>query len=513
MEYLVVGSGFGGAFSALQLSKAGKEVAVIERGVWPDRDESCWDESKLYYPIPKYRGHVPILVDQREGPLQEVWPEDTVGGMSTMYGAAAYRFREEDFLGAPDGETGGRDQSSAWPVDYATMEPFYLEAERIQHVAGVEGEDITEPPRSAPFPQKSPELSRPSKRIWDAAEKLGLHPAHIPLAINFDGNSPGKTCIRCDTCDKFLCRIRAKNDLTVVALPEAMAHGAEIVPDTRVVRINVSGDRAVSVDVIHQSTGRCQRIKAEYVILSCGAVWTPYLLLVSGIRSCGGGQNLIGRGLLRHANSVTTGLSITPVNPEHKLHKLVWIPDFYHGHPCPEKDPHGPWGTIQQIHIPGRLTLQANSPRGLKTAAATASGLLMGLLNIAEDERNESNRVFPDPSARDKFGQPMLRVFHRYSPRDIRARKALEREARKILRRADAVPSYTYLVESCSHATGTCRFGHNRESSVLDPDCRVWGFENLFVVDASFMPSSSSLNPSLTIAANAIRVSRAMLNP
>ena len=86
-EYLIVGSGFGGAFAAYNLARAGKDVLVVERGIWGVRDDSCWDEVRLHLVDPLYRGHTPILVNQKEGKLDEYWPDDTVGGMSTFYGA------------------------------------------------------------------------------------------------------------------------------------------------------------------------------------------------------------------------------------------------------------------------------------------------------------------------------------------------------------------------------------------------------------------------------------------
>jgi len=511
-DCLIIGSGFGGAFAALALARAGTDVLIVERGIWPERDDSCWDERKLYFPTPRYRGYAPILVNQRRDILEEIWPEDMVGGMSTVYGAAAFRMREEDFLGTPREDGSGRVGENAWPIGYSDMEPYYHEAERVQNVAGVEGEDLTEPPRTGPFPQKPPDLPRLSRRIWKAAAEGGLHPAHIPLAINFDGKSPGGTCIRCDTCDKFLCKIGAKNDVTVVCLPAAMHRGARVLPDTRVVRINVSRGRAESVEAVHQCSGERLVIRARQIILAGGALGSPHLLLASGIRSSGPGGSLLGRGLMRHVNSVVTGLSPTPVNPDRSHHKSVWIPDFYHGNPQNGKKPAGPWGTIQQLHIPGRMTLRANSPRGLKTAAAVASRFLMGLLTIAEDVRSETNRVFLDPTRTDRFDMPILRIFHRYGTRDRAVRRALEREARTILQRARAVPVYSYPVVSFSHAYGTCRFGGSEAMSVLDPMCKVWGMKNLFVVDASFMPSGGSVNPSLTIAANALRVVDGILN-
>lgn len=507
-EYLIVGSGFGGSFAALQLAKAGKDVLVIERGVWPARDESCWDENVLHFPEPLYRGHTPVLADQGRGAAEQIWPEDTVGGMSPMYGAAAIRLREQDFLGAPLEDSEARDPVTAWPLSYADLEPYFEEAERLQHVCGVLGEDPSDPPRTSDFPQAPPGLSRPSRRVWAAAERLGLRPAHLPLAINFDGKRGKGRCIRCDTCDKFLCKIEAKNDLTVVVLPEAMSHGAEVVADTRATCIRASGRRAVSVEVLNQSSGSRWTIQAEHVLLAAGALGSPYLLLRSGIKSEGGGGDMIGRFLTRHANCVSAGLLPFRNNPEHAFHKQVVISDFYEGDPRGRRDPRGPWGIIQQVHIPGRALLKANTPPGLKTVTAAVRPFLMGLLCIAEDLPQLSNRVFPDAASVDRFGEPSMQVFHRYCTRDLQAVDALARVARQILRRAAALPVYTFPIASYSHAAGTCRFGKDPRTSVLDPECRMWGFENLWVVDGSFMPTGGAVNPSLTIAANALRVGR-----
>jgi choline dehydrogenase-like flavoprotein len=184
----------------------------------------------------------------------------------------------------------------------------------------------------------------------------------------------------------------------------------------------------------------------------------------------------------------------------------VAISDYYLGDPSGREKPDGPWGLIQQVHMPGKGVLKAETPRGLKTLTGLVRNHLLGLLSIAEDIPQPSNRVYPDPATTDRFGQPSIRVFHRYLPRDYRSLEALARVARRILRKAGAIPVHTHFISTFSHVLGTCRFGTDREASVLDPECRVWGFDNLYVVDGSFMPSGGSVNPSLTIGANALRV-------
>jgi choline dehydrogenase-like flavoprotein len=506
-EYLIIGSGFGGALAAYNLARAGKEVLIVERGKWVVRDDTCWDEVALHLKDPLYRGETPYLVNQKRGRVQEDWPDDTVGGMSPFYGAVSLRMREEDFQGAPVPGSDHRDSESAWPFGYSELSSHYDLAEKLQGVAGIRGEDITEPERLE-YPQRPPEiLSQPSRLIWDAAVSLGMHPFHLPMAINFSGEWGKEKCILCATCDHYLCKIEAKNDLSVVVLPDAMDMGTVLMDNHRAVRINTGGSRARSVTVIDQEKGDETTITADHVIISAGALSTPALLLASGIQHHSKGGALIGRYLMRHANGVVAGVFPFRTNPEMVLQKQVGIPDFYYGLPEPEAEPRGVWGLIQDVSSIGKGVIKDNAPFGLKNVAAFFSDYLINQLCIAEDIPQLENRVSLHPSKRDRFGFPLPLVYHRYHHRDIAARNALYRMAKKVLRKAGALMFYTMPIETFSHAIGTCRFGTKRATSVLDPDCRVWGFENLYVCDASFMPSGGSVNPSLTIAANALRIS------
>ena len=508
-DYVIIGSGFGGAFAAYNLARAGKEVLIVERGIWPMRDESCWDENILHLSNPPlYRGQTPALVDQKKGSFEEDWPNDTVGGMSTFYGAAAFRMREEDFQGAPLPDSPLRNRETVWPYGYEDLAPYYEEAERLQGVAGIRGEDITDPPRKEDFPQPPPEaLSPPSRKIWDASEKMGLHPFHIPLAINFSGHCGISKCVLCSTCDHYLCKIEAKNDLTVHVIPEALKAGAHLLSGTRAVRINFSGKKAVSVDIIDQQSFEKFNVKARTVVLAGGALATPHLLLASGADEYALNGPLIGRYLMRHINGVVSGVFPFKTNPDRVFHRQVDVPDFYFGDPEKKKGPRGCWGIIQDIHTPGRGVIKENVPRGIKNVAAFMSGFLVNLLCIAEDVPQRKNRVYIDWSNRDRYGMPALKIYHRYAGRDLQARKALYRESRRILRKAGALITVTMPIVTFSHAFGTCRFGQDTSSTVLDPDCQVRGIGNLYVLDGSFMPSGGSVNPSLTIAANALKIS------
>jgi choline dehydrogenase-like flavoprotein len=130
---------------------------------------------------------------------------------------------------------------------------------------------------------------------------------------------------------------------------------------------------------------------------------------------------------------------------------------------------------------------------------------------MAEDQPQESNCLGVDWDDCDEFGLPRLTIEHHYTARDCAARDALIGKARSILRRAGAPLTYVHEIKTFSHAVGTVRFGDDPQTSVLDESCRFRGLPNLYVSDASFMPTSAGLNPSLTISANALRVGEAIL--
>ena len=507
-DYIIIGSGFGGAMAAYTLAKKDKNILVIDRGKWPVRDDSCWDEIRLHIKNPMYRGETPFYVDQKEtkkdAKIDEMWSDDTVGGMSTLYGAVSFRMREEDFLGAPS-QDNERDSSSAWPYTYKNLEPYYEKAEKLLGIAGIRGKDITEPPDRADYLHApSTKLSKPSKKLWAAAEKLKLHPFFLPMAINFSGMYGKNKCILCSTCDHYLCKIEAKNDLATIILPATAEQGVSILPETRALKINCTKHRAVSVDLIDQRSGKKFSVKGDNIILSGGALYSPYLLLASGIDKITGSDS-IGRYLMRHANGVVAGIFMSKSNPEKVLQKQIGIPDYYHGDPKGKGAPNGPWGMIQDVSSIGKGVIKANAPFGLKNIAAVVSEYLINLLCIAEDTPQYENRVYADFSKRDKFDSPLLKIYHRYSERDLNARAALYAKAKTILRKAGALFFYTMPIETFSHGLGTCRMGKDAASSVVDANCKVHGMDNLYVIDGSVMPSGGSVNPSLTIAALSIK--------
>ena len=504
-DAVVVGSGFGASMAAYELVHGGLDVVMVERGDWVPRGPESWAPEGSVDLTAFYERDDPYRV-RRGGNGPTVGAYRCVGGPSVFFGGVTIRFREADFAVAPEivGDSG-----AAWPLRYDDLEPYYTRAERILEVAGESGADPTEPPRSAPFPRRLNELSETSQRIGAAATALGLAPFRLPLAISYEASSGRRACVACTTCDTFACAIGAKNDLATQVLPDLLARGLDLRVRTVATRILAEAGRVRGVECVDAATGRREELRAETVFLSAGALASPHLLLASGLERENPAGGLVGRHLMRHCNAIVFGVFPRQPNPRRQFHKQLAVHDLYFGHES-VREPPGKLGSIQQLQTPPIGLVKHELPRLLAPFAGPVVEHLTGLLVMAEDQPRLDNRVDVDWSQRDAFGLPQLTIDHRYTRRDLRARDALVGQAKRILRRAGAPLSYVHRIKTFSHAVGTVRFGEDPASSVLDPWCGFRGVENLYVVDASFMPTSAGLNPSLTISANALRVGAAV---
>lgn len=487
-DAIVIGSGFGGSMTAHVLVNAGYRVLMIERGDWVGRHGGDPDAGRPGLQTRHYTTE--SAYDVRAGRKRYTagtW--SCVGGPSIFYGGASYRFRRDDF--GPHPELVG-DSGAEWPFGYDDLEPHYCTAERMLHVAGEARRDPTEPPRSEPYPQRPAPLAPSSTAIFDAARRLGMSPSRIPLAITYA--DPERACRRCGRCDGFACPTASKNDLATTVIPDLVSQGMELRTNTVCVSLERSGSRVTAVHCVDRGTGQRERLSADTIILAAGALATPHLLLASDVPQVNPAADAIGRYLMRHRNAVVFGAFLRRPNPRNEFDKHVAILDFYREAGC-----------IQQL-TPAEALVRAYLPRPLRIPAAMFLSHASGLLVIAEDQPRPENRVTVDAGRRDRFGLPRLRVRHAYTARDERAARLLVRHAKRVLGEAGARFTIVHGIETWSHALGTVRMGPDPRTAPLDATGRVRGVDNLYVVDGSALPRSAGVNPSLTIAANALRV-------
>jgi choline dehydrogenase-like flavoprotein len=278
----------------------------------------------------------------------------------------------------------------------------------------------------------------------------------------------------------------------------------ELRPETIVVQLIEQKGRITAVRAVNARSGERFWFKADRVILAAGALATPHLLLTSGLHTRNPAGDMIGRFLMRHCNAMMYGFLPVQPNPRDEHYKQLAIHDFYFG------DPRHPefqkLGNIQQVMAPPVSLVRAMLPRAISGVVARFVSNLTGLLVIAEDQPRAENRVRLAAGKPDRFGLPPASIRHRHTRRDRAARRALLSRAREVLRAAGARFTLIWPVNTFSHAVGTVRMGSNPQTAPLDSDCRLRGVDNLWVTDGSVFPSSGGVNPSLTIAANALRV-------
>jgi choline dehydrogenase-like flavoprotein len=505
-DTVIVGSGFGGAMTAHKLVQAGERVLMLERGDWVERGRRAWDADASLEMTPSYAKDIPYRCDQgAHAPV--IGGYACVGGPSVYYGCVAFRFREQDFVG--DGDV-IRGSGATWPFSYRDIEPYYAEAEDLLQICGDDAGDPHRPGRSTPYPASFPndDLAPISKRMVTAASELRLNPFRLPLAINYQKTSTRSACWRCRTCDSFACAIEAKNDIATMMIHSLIERGMTLWTRSVATQIEVEGRAARRLHLCRTHPDGTQQdrvvVSAKKVVLAAGALGTPHLMLASKLDQLPGMRN-VGRYLMRHNNAMVFGAFPTKPDPDRLFHKQLAIHDYYFGDPNePDVEHLTKLGGMQQIMTPPKELVRSHLPLGIKTTVSALTEQLTGLLCIAEDQPQASNRVTVDWSVRDVYGLPQLVIQHAYSERDQVACDGLVSRAKRVLERMGAVFFHTHKVKTFSHAVGTVRMGVD-DSAPLDEYCKFRGLDNLWVTDGSSLPMSAGVNPSLTIAAVALR--------
>jgi choline dehydrogenase-like flavoprotein len=507
-DVIIIGTGAGGGTLAWALSHTGKRILLLERGDYVPREKDNWSTRAVNLEG-KYQ--TKEVWRDREGKPLHPHTNYCVGGNTKFYGAALFRFREQDF-----GEVrhhGG--VSPAWPIGYEEMEPWYTLAERLYHVHGQRGEDPTEPAASAPYPHAPVRHEPRLQDLSDDLARLGLRPFHTPLGVLLDEENPRRSpCIRCSTCDGHPCLLQAKSDAQVLCVDPALAHGnVHLLTNALVTRLETSPTGREVTRVVVQHGADVLSFSASVVVVACGAINSAALLLRSANdrhpRGLANGSDVVGRHYMGHTNSVLMAVSKCP-NPT-VFQKTLSVNDFYFGAPS---FPY-PMGHISFVGKLDRDTLRAGAPAlapGFALDAMAAHSLDFWL--TSEDLPDPENRVTLDRDGGIVLGyRPNNEEGHRRLAASLQ--EAMKAQ-RKCSLHGDACHTGLFArnlflgeripLAGVAHQNGTIRFGRDPRTSALDVNCRAHEVDNLYVVDASFFPSSAAVNPALTVMANALRV-------
>lgn len=539
-DVAVIGTGMGGAVAGYALAKLGRRVLFIEKGLFIHGDFLANKDGREKLDENLLAGLADNSNEDPESRLRAgLWPLPLQGrtsfgeieffaplgcgsgGSTSLYGAALERFFPADFRPRANfPEIRDSTLPDRWPISYEDLAPFYTKAEDLFRVRG------TADPlgQGGEFLRKPPDLSPRDQHLFNSFERLGLHPYRVHVGYDFvDG---------CADCAGRLCVRGCKNDSgRICLLPALEKYGASILPQCEVMKLEARQSEVREIRC--RQKGREITIRAKIVVLAAGALMTPYLLLKSKSEAYADGlanrSGLVGRNLMFHASDFIV------VKPTKRLSifgpkKSLALNDFY----VSEGEKLGTFQTAGAAVSPSRIMqymrdVAAKDPTWWKKLASPTpiwwrklSSPMIRLIaltayhlfdfknaavwaSIIEDLPYFDNRVIADPQAKNG-----MRFEYRYTE-DLRTRVLSFRR-----RLAKALCPHRIIVISgedntnYGHSCGTCRFGDNPETSVLDKNNRAHDVSNLYVVDASFFPSSGGTNPSLTIAANALRVAEAI---
>ena len=502
-DVVIIGSGAGGGTLARHLAPSGLKILVLERGDWLPQEPENWNAEEVFQ---KGRYISKDVWHDKHGKPFQPGSHYFVGGATKMYGAAHFRLRQQDFeqLQHFDGI------SPAWPLRYSDFEPYYQRAEEMYHVHGQRGEDPTEPPCSAPYPHPPVAHEPRIQKLVDDLHAAGLHPFHAPSGVMLDeANMAFSRCRRCNCCDGFPCLVHAKSDADVLGMrPALAAPNVSLLTRAQVrrLRTDASGRSVQAVELEHD--GEAMTVRADVVVVSCGAANSARLLLMSANdkhpRGLANGSDQVGRNYMFHNSKAMVALAHEPNTTV--FQKTISINDWYLG----DADFDYPMGNIQ-------MTGKTNGTI-MKGYAPLETFLMPGwsMDKIAEHALDFwlSSEDLPDPNNRvsvDGEGQ----IHLSYTPNNQTAAQRLYGRLTGML---DQLYLKNHLVErqfyiksemsiaAVGHQAGTCRFGSDPATSVLDLNCKAHELDNLYVVDTSFMPTIGAVNPSLTAIANALRV-------
>jgi len=483
-DVVIIGSGAGGGTLAYALSKTPARILIVERGDFIPQEDQNWDPEAVWKHLRYQTREMWLDANGREFPPYSHY---NVGGNSKFWGSVLYRLRREDFQDLRHLEG----TSPAWPIDYDTLEPYYERAERLYGVHGEAGSDPTEPRRS-PYPYPPIPHSDGMAALVERFRSFGLHPSPLPLGL-LDG------CLLCNTCNSFACKVHAKSEADVCCIrPAIQKPTVTLWTNATAMRLttNPSGDRVVAVEVVRN--GETVRVEASLFVVSCGAVNSAALLLRSAAAAHPDGiansSGLVGRRYMAHLATMMQGFHPFRMN-DTVFQKTVAINDYYLRGP----DGDYPLGQIQSQGRTHAVMAQTVVPWIPLWAYQAWVSRGVDWLAMSEDLPDRDNRV-----SLEKDG----RIRLHYRPNNLRAHRQLVREMARLLRRAGfwAIVKHSHGARNTTHQCGTLVFGYDPRASVLDPYCRTHDVHNLFVVDASFFPSSAAVNPALTIAAQALRV-------
>jgi choline dehydrogenase-like flavoprotein len=515
-DIAIVGSGPTGAAAAWRLASAGLKPLVIEKGARfnpaaLDREGADWElrRAGMWSSNPNIRrGAFDDPVDDCDTPIKPMIAHGS-GGTSSYWSAHVPRFRPEDFRVATlDGV--GRD----WPISYDDLAPYYELAEQRWGTAFHPGDPSGGIKQGRPMPL--PTIGAHGRRFAKVFDDKGWHWWPVDLVVGRDADAPAT--IHCDhigPCD-LGCPSRLRSTSDHAFLNEALALGAELLAETRVLRIEAEGSRKATA-LLCRCGGDEFRVRARRFVLAGNGSSTARLLLLSASdrhpRGLANSSGLVGRGLMLHPYAKVDALFDEPLGGWVSGEKAGMISfEFLQTKPG-RGFKRGV--KLQLVTAPPPVALAEGAvtgrrlPWGAGHHAAFESRFdrICGFTVCSEDLPEEDNRILLSDSVKDRDGLPAAKWIYRVGDNSRRALDFGLDRATEILKAAGGGEIFrTPLRDQAGfHIMGTARMGDDPGTSVVDRFGRCHEVENLTIADASVFVTSSVINPTLTAQAHALR--------
>lgn len=521
-EVAIVGAGVAGSLVAVQLARRGHKVLLLEAGPRVNRREALAQFHRAPikapespYPNTAYAPH------PRSEALDDYYVQDgpdtfgstylrQVGGTTWHWLGTALRFVPDDFrLRSRFGV--GLD----WPISYDDLEPWYCEAERELGVAGDSSIDL-QAPRSRAYPLPPIPMSYLDTRVAAALAGSGHTVQPTPQARNSRAHDGRPACCGSTTCIP-ICPIQAKYD-AMVHVVQAERAGVELVDRAVAASIEVGANKQIAAIRVKRPDGSEERVVARVFVIAAHGIETPKLLLQSRSDTWPGGvantSDQVGRNLMDHPTTLSWALASEPLWPYRGPLSTAAIEAPRAGGWRAERpsfrvqiDNNGwAWAMGTPEHTVRELLQQNLRGAELDRALADRSSREISLATMVEQLPVPDNRIVPDFDRRDALGLPRPRVNFRI---DDYVRRGLA-EGRRIHDQIFAALKSTGVrhddeIKSAGHVVGTYRMGNDPRQSVVDAELRTHDHANLYLLGSGVFPTSAASNPTLTIAALALR--------